>query len=259
MPNYCFSQLITFFVHRLYKDCKTFSNKALRFLGGNSGLNKIASKHNRSKSIGRESVYVNHTHFKLERSLEYLKIKQEEFDKAQEDRKQILEDIALKAEEIYNLSVDEVDYKNVRECLVQGMEVLGNLRTQWEYLVQYFETLSALIEWAVNSSKKFHQYAGSISKSDLLREIVYEEAFEAVKRAVIVQKLSKTYSEISQLYLMPQIGAIDQFFNARDRNDQKMADDRLRRYQLDAEVGIQRIIATNRTELSDAVSIFEFF
>jgi hypothetical protein len=237
-------------IKSLFQNCKEFTGKAQMFLGGGVSLNKIGKKKSNAKSNdGLVNAAVNHAHYKLELSLEYLKTNQENFDKAQDERNQLMNEMAERAKQIQEMNIDEVDYKNVRECLIKGLQVLGDLRKQWEYLVQYFQKMSTLIQMASNTSGKFRALAEQQIKSKFLREFVYEEAFEAVKLAVIVRQLSKTYSEISQRFLMPQVGALDLFFNARDQSDQITANQQIAQNQTDAQNGIRLIIENGRTEL----------
>lgn len=196
-------------------------------------------------------------------SLKYLKETQEAFDKAQEDRVQLLNEASERAQKIASMDMNEIDYKNVRECLHEGLEVLGYLRQQWKYLAKFFQNMSALIQMAMITSGKFDQYAKQQIKSSaqhkFLRDFAYEEAFEAVKLAVIVRQLSKTYGDISQKFLMPQVDALDMFFNARSEQDRNTANQLLQKRREDAQNGIKCIIDNGRKELKDAVSLCYLF
>lgn len=202
---------------------------------------------------------VNHAHYKLELSLAYLKTKQEEFDKAQEERMQLLAEATERAQQIQNMDIDKVEYNKVRDCLIEGLEVLGYLREQWKCLAQFFQNMSYLIRMASGTADKFRQLALLDSKSSqqnhFLREFIYDEAFEAVKLAVTVRQLSNCYSQISQKFLMPQVNALDLFYSIRNQQSQFEANQKLLMNRTEAQIGIRQIIENERKELCIAVSI----
>lgn len=206
---------------------------------------------------------VNHTHFQVEQAMAYLKHTQEQQEKAEEERRQLQAATTERLKTLQDLNTDDVNYSNIRECLGEGLQVMGQMRKHWSYLALYFQNMAALIKFAQSKTERFIDFANYRSEnqaiqSDILRQCIYEEAFGAVKLAIVVRQLSKTYCSISDRFLMPQVAALDEFFDARDERAIARANQKLQQISYETQEGIRKIIKDERIALKNNVSLVFF-
>lgn len=203
---------------------------------------------------------VNHTHFQIEQAMAYLKLTQDQQEKAEDERRQLQAVTTERLKMLQELKTDDVNYSNIRECLGEGLQVMGQMRKHWTYLALYFQYMAALIKFAQTKTERFIEYASyqsenSSIQSDVLRQCIYEEAFGAVKLAIVARQLSKTYCSISDKFLMPQVATLDEFFDARDERAIAGANQKLQQITQTTQEGIRKIIEDGRVELKNNVSL----
>lgn len=129
------------------------------------------------------------------------------------------DEVAKKTREVTNLLVEmkeldlkEIDMEKIRKTLVKGIEALGELREQWGKLVQFFQMLSNLVKCCLSTSlKTFVQTSrnrldqGDHSMSAAMRDVIFEQAFQANQIAYVVNSISSVYVEVSNEHLMERI------------------------------------------------------
>ena len=135
--------------------------------------------------------------FKTETAKEMLKDSRKSYDKS-------CEELAEKMKEYGNILADlakhdlkKIDFENIRQVLIRGIEALGELRVQWGNLVQFFQMLSNLVKCSLESSlKTFTNYtskAGELTQaghiiSSTMRDVIFEQAFQADQIAYVVKR-----------------------------------------------------------------------
>lgn len=122
--------------------------------------------------------------------------------------------------EMAKLDLEKIEFEQIRRTLINGIRALGQLREQWGKLVRFFQMMSNLIKCCLKESLDgFLAYASKTQESkrkclenypisSLKRDLIYEQAFEAVKIAHLVHMLSGSYVEISSNHLMDRIAGL---------------------------------------------------
>ena len=129
------------------------------------------------------------------------------------------DEVAKKTREVTNLLVEmkeldlkEIDMEKIRKTLVKGIQALGELREQWGKLVRFFQMLSNLVKCCLSTSlKTFVQTSrnrldqGDSGMSAAMRDVIFEQAFQANQIAYVVNSISSVYVEVSDKHLMERI------------------------------------------------------
>ena len=129
------------------------------------------------------------------------------------------DEVAKKSREVTNLLVEmkeldlkEIDMEKIRKTLVKGIQALGELREQWGKLVRFFQMLSNLVKCCLSTSlKTFVQTSrnrlaqGDSGMSATMRDVIFEQAFQANQIAYVVNSISSVYVEVSDKHLMERI------------------------------------------------------
>ena len=179
------------------------------------------------------------------------------------------DEVAKKSREVTNLLVEmkelnlkEIDMEKIRKTLVKGIQALGELREQWGKLVRFFQMLSNLVKCCLSTSlKTFVQTSrnrfaqGDSGMSATMRDVIFEQAFQANQIAYVVNSISSVYVEVSDKHLMERITCLGKLI-ALDPDSNKH-EIMLRREELnqgceEAQEAIRRIALNKKKEITEA-------
>ena len=179
------------------------------------------------------------------------------------------DEVAKKTREVTNLLVEmkeldlkEIDMEKIRKTLVKGIQALGELREQWGKLVRFFQMLSNLVKCCLSTSlKTFVQTSrnrldqGDSGMSATMRDVIFEQAFQANQIAYVVNSISSVYVEVSDKHLMERITCLGKLI-ALDPDSNKH-EIMLRREELnqgceEAQQAIRRIALNKKKEITEA-------
>ena len=179
------------------------------------------------------------------------------------------DEVAKKTREVTNLLVEmkeldlkEIDMEKIRKTLVKGIQALGELREQWGKLVRFFQMLSNLVKCCLSTSlKTFVQTSrnrlaqGDSGMSATMRDVIFEQAFQANQIAYVVNSISSVYVEVSDKHLMERITCLGKLI-ALDPDSNKH-EIMLRREELnqgceEAQEAIRRIALNKKREITEA-------
>ena len=179
------------------------------------------------------------------------------------------DEVAKKSREVTNLLVEmkeldlkEIDMEKIRKTLVKGIQALGELREQWGKLVRFFQMLSNLVKCCLSTSlKTFVQTSrnrlaqGDSGMSATMRDVIFEQAFQANQIAYVVNSISSVYVEVSDKHLMERITCLGKLI-ALDPDSNKH-EIMLRREELnkgceEAQEAIRRIALEKKKEITEA-------
>ncbi|XP_055495920.1 uncharacterized protein LOC129699825 [Leucoraja erinacea] len=108
--------------------------------------------------------------------------------------------------------VKELDLGDTLVLLAQGLRALGQVQEQWAKLIRFFQMMSNLIK--VCLSKTLVQLAEqaedvqeleNYSQQQLVRDLIYSQAFQASNISGLVHTIASTYMDVSNKYLMDRI------------------------------------------------------
>ena len=179
------------------------------------------------------------------------------------------DEVAKKSREVTNLLVEmkelnlkEIDMEKIRKTLVKGIQALGELREQWGKLVRFFQMLSNLVKCCLSTSlKTFVQTSrnrldqGDSGMSAAMRDVIFEQAFQANQIAYVVNSISSVYVEVSDKHLMERITCLGKLIALDPANNEHEI--MLRREELnqgceEAQEAIRRIALNKKKEITEA-------
>ena len=179
------------------------------------------------------------------------------------------DEVAKKTREVTNLLVEmkeldlkEIDMEKIRKTLVKGIQALGELREQWGKLVRFFQMLSNLVKCCLSTSlKTFVQTSrnrldqGDSGMSAVMRDVIFEQAFQANQIAYVVNSISSVYVEVSNEHLMERITclgkliALDPASNSHEIMQKQLE---LNQGCAEAQEAIRRIALNKKKEITEA-------
>lgn len=119
------------------------------------------------------------------------------------------------------LDLQKIDFGTIKKTLRDGIIAISELRIQWSKLVKFFQMMANLIECSMHKTlSKFLEYSKKgedkvlqgYPMSNMHRDLIYMQAFQASSIAHLVHMLSESYCDISRKYVMPKISGLDKLF-----------------------------------------------
>uniref|UniRef100_W5LWZ3 Uncharacterized protein n=1 Tax=Lepisosteus oculatus TaxID=7918 RepID=W5LWZ3_LEPOC len=205
------------------------------------------------KSAG--DVAADNARFRIEQSRAQMNQAQEMFQKSLENLDKYHSNLTEILVTMRSCEVKEIDFKTTIKMLTKGLDAMGKVKEQWEKMVFFFQMLSNIIKTNLNKHLKdvVHtaEKAGSsklgYSAKSFLRDLLYNQAFQASNIASLVNMISVTYREISKEYLMDRIRSLGKLM-ALDPTKSEFDTER-KKLQIgceEAEAGIKAIVLKNK-------------
>ena len=227
---------------------------------------------NTSPNLAKEPVYnsdgglvqqaLDSYRFRTETAKEMLKDSRRAYEASCENVAKKTREVTNLLAEMKELDLKEKDMETIRKTLVKGIKALGELREQWGKLVQFFQMLSTLVKCCLSTSlKTFVQTShnrlgqGDHSMSAAMRDVIFEQAFQANQIAYVVNGISSVYVEVSNEHLMERITCLGKLI-ALDpvTNDHTIMQKReeLNQGCAEAQEAIRRIALKRKREVTEA-------
>ena len=179
------------------------------------------------------------------------------------------DEVAKKTKEVTNLLAEmkeldlkKIDMETIRQTLVKGIHALGELREQWGKLVRFFQILSNLVKCCLKTSlKTFVQTSrnrldqGDSGMSATMRDVIFEQAFQANQIAYVVNSISSVYVEVSNKHLMERITCLGKLIAldpASNKHEIMLRREELNQGCEEAQEAIRRIALDKKKEITEA-------
>ena len=167
--------------------------------------------------------------------------------------------------------IHKVDFQQIRETLMYVMWAVGEIREQWTKLVRFFQMMSNMIRCSMSSSladftamtekaKQRKQAIEGYTLSQMKRDLIYKQAFEAAKIAHLVNMISGAYVDVSNRYIMSRVAKLGklQCYDAdseKDPNAIKEEFDSLVESCKAAQEGIREVVLEQKREFDKRVEM----
>ena len=250
---------------------EVFHAASSSILNGNSLSNpppqrsKQQSNQNSGEDGGLVKSALDSYRFKTETAKEMLKDTRGMYDKACDDLTKRSKEMAEILGELAKVDLEKIDHETILATLKKGIKAMGDLREQWSKLVQFFQMLSNLVKCSLNTSlKSFVETSQSqlmlteagCAMSNTMRDVIFEQAFQANQIAYVVNSISSVYVEVSDKYLMDRITCLGKLVALDPVNDAREI--QLKRQELDegckeAQNAIKKIALEKKKQMSEAV------
>lgn len=215
-----------------------------------------------TKSAAQQTV--ENARFKIEASTAHLDSTKERYDNSCDKLIENTEKLGHIIATIAKLDIHKIDFQQIRETLIKGIRALGELREQWTKLVRFFQMMSNIIRCSMSTSltdfttmtekaKQRKQAIEGYTLSQMKKDMIYKQAFEAAKIAHLVNMISSAYVDVSNRYIMSKVAGLGklQGYDAdseKDRNAIKREFDALVEGCKDAQEGIKDIVLEHKRE-----------
>ena len=227
---------------------------------------------NTSPNLAKEPVY-NSDGGLVQQALDSYRFRTETAKEMLKDSRRAYEmscdEVAKKTKEVTNLLVEmkqlnlkERDMEKIRQTLVKGIQALGELREQWGKLVLFFQMLSNLVKCCLSTSlKTFVQTSrnrlaqGDSGMSATMRDVIFEQAFQANQIAYVVNSISSVYVEVSDKHLMERITCLGKLIAldpASNKHEIMLRREELNKGCEEAQEAIRRIALEKKKEITEA-------
>ncbi|XP_078530592.1 uncharacterized protein LOC144817705 [Lissotriton helveticus] len=186
---------------------------------------------------------------------------QEVYQQSFENLKKENEKLTAILVEMRSFKVEEIDFTRAKNMLIKGLDALARVREQWEKMIRFFQMISNLIESCLAVSvkdlletAKGAQSLPNYSTDDFVKDMLYNQAFKATNIANLVNMISATYCEVSQLYLMDRVSALGRLISMNPSSP--MFNDERKKLQdgcTDAQKAIQALVISKKKEFDQSV------
>ncbi|EMP39666.1 hypothetical protein UY3_03108 [Chelonia mydas] len=164
-------------------------------------------------------------YLKMEQCREIAKTTQEAYERSFENFKKQNMELTEILITMRKCETKEIDFEAARKMLIQGLEVLGRVKEQWEKMVHFFQMMSNLIESCLSrrimefvKSAEGVQEIPNYSCKSFVTDLIYKQAFNASNVAHLVHMISETYSEVSSKYLMDCVSSLGRLISMDPSN-----------------------------------------
>ncbi|XP_078028821.1 uncharacterized protein LOC144464785 [Epinephelus lanceolatus] len=243
---------------KLDEESRIFDTKSKKVLGSPalSPTSPMMSK--AQSSTGDQSASqraADNARFKIEQSREQLKVTREAYEKSVERMEQNQKELTEILVEMQSCKLKEIDFETTIKMLVKGLDAMGRVKEQWEKMVRFFQMISNIIKCSLSKTlKDFVSTADDTKKLSynnklFVKDMLYNQAFQASNVASLVHMISGTYTEVSNKYLMDRVSSLGKLM-AMDKEKPEFLQERLKLQQscTAAQEGILMLVLKNKKE-----------
>lgn len=203
--------------------------------------------------------------FKLEHATQHLETVKESYassyEKLVDANKRQKEDLA----EMAKLNIKELNFEQIKETLRKGLKAFGEVRHQWGMMIQFFQLMSNVIKCTFSISlNKYIKYVGNeeycglegYDISDFMKEMIYQQTFEAAKIAYVVNSISGVYVEVSSKCIMNRLASLGSLLGLDAEKDKEfMGEERKKLHNecKDAQEQIQTFVLKEKEKLYERI------
>jgi hypothetical protein len=130
------------------------------------------------------------------------------------------------------LNFKEIDYEKVLELMREGLKLLGEIRTQWSKLTQFFAMIAVRAEVTMKETLvPFLEYAHELEEMndspihltaedrDFFLSTMVMQAQDIERSTYFLYTVSSTYVSVSQRYLLDKLAGLSKMLTAKNDNE----------------------------------------
>ena len=227
----------------------------------------LPQAHDTNKSAAQQAV--ENARYKIEASTAQLDNTKERYDTSCDKLIENTEKLGKIIADIAKLDIQNIDFQQIRETLIKGIRALGQLRQEWTKLVKFFQMMSTLIKCSMSpqltnfttmteTAKRRKQEIEGYTITQMKKDMIYKQAFEAAKIAHLVNMISAAYVDVSNKYIMSRVAGLGklQGYDAdseKDRYAIQREFNALVEDCKDAQEGIKEVVLDHKREFDRRV------
>ncbi|KAJ8261636.1 hypothetical protein GJAV_G00156550 [Gymnothorax javanicus] len=219
---------------------------------------QLSQSQEQSSDSGKKSagqMAADNARYRIEQSRAQLDKVRDLYEKKSElmaEKKKELTEILVT---LQNCKVTEIDFNATIKILSEGLRAMGEVQEQWQKMVGFFQMVSNLIKTClktslddfVRTSEKTTNKALKYSSRMFMKDMIYNQAFQASNVSSLVNMISGTYTEVSNKYLMDSVSKLSTLMSM-DVTKPEFQTKRLEMQNSckDAEEGIRSLVKRNK-------------
>nr|XP_033471168.1 uncharacterized protein LOC117249555 [Epinephelus lanceolatus]XP_033471169.1 uncharacterized protein LOC117249555 [Epinephelus lanceolatus] len=245
-------------LNKLDEQSRIFDTKCKKKLGSPAFAPTSPMMSKAQSSTGDQSASqraADNARFKIEQSREQLKVTREAYEKIAEKMEQNQKELTEILVEMQSCKLKEIDFETTIKMLVKGLDAMGRVKEQWEKMVRFFQMISNIVKCSL--SKTLNSFVSTADDTKKLsynnklfvKDMLYNQAFQASNVASLVHMISGTYTEVSNKYLMDRVSSLGKLM-AMDKEKPEFLQERLKLQQscTAAQEGILMLVLKNKRE-----------
>ncbi|XP_035381415.1 uncharacterized protein LOC118241238 [Electrophorus electricus] len=200
-------------------------------------------------------MHLRQSHLRLQMAETQLKIANERNEKTMDNLDQKKKALAEIVSELKHYNLKEIDFNKRIVVLAKGLEIMGQVKEQWEKLVHFFQIISNIVKTTLSENLKHFKQTVEIAVENnytysmFVKDKIYTNALNASAYAYLVNMMSTTYTEVSVQYLMNNVSTLGRLMTMDPNSPQFLAEiDKLGKECESAQNGINSLAARNRKE-----------
>ncbi|XP_049422257.1 uncharacterized protein LOC125882543 [Epinephelus fuscoguttatus] len=245
-------------LNKLDEQSRIFDTKCKKKLGSpafapTSPMMSKAQSNTEGQSTSQRAA--DNARFKIEQSREQLKESREAYEKIAEKMEQNQKELTEILVEMQNCKIKEINFDTTIKMLFKGLDAMGRVKEQWEKMVRFFQMISNIVKCSL--SKTLNSFVSTADDTKKLsynhklfvKDMLYNQAFQASNVASLVHMISGTYTEVSSKYLMDRVSSLGKLM-AMDKEKPEFLNERLNLQQscAAAQQGILQLVLKNKRE-----------
>lgn len=210
---------------------------------------------NTSRNMRPSERVAENARFAIEQTRAHMNKTRESYEKCVENLEKNQKELTEILVTLRKCELKEIDFKTTIEMLVKGMDAMGQVKEQWEKMIHFFQMVSNIVKTSL--SKTLTNFVSTSEKTQklsygaklFLKDLLYNQAFQACNIASLVHMISGTYTDVSSKYLMDRISSLGKLM-AMDKSKPEFEHER---HQLqnacdEAQKGILMLVLKNKEE-----------
>lgn len=218
---------------------------------------KANQNQTKKKSVSEQAVET--AKYKVELWKERMDEQEKAFEKASNRLLIVSFNLTTKINELERFNASKATLGEVLEILDKALEKLSKLQTYWLEIREFFQLIQNMVDEEIaNKVENYVNLLDNGSKSRNLRKKVYykNRLYEYIQdintNGYLVRKLSKTYLDVSNTYILPPVRKLGQMIEA-DIEESKRLRVKIAKETKTASAEMSRILKTQQREFLDSM------
>jgi len=207
---------------------------------------KAPFNENQNKPNSFTEAHVENAKFKVESLKNLMEEKEEAFQEASTRLMIVSHNITETIMKLAAFDASKATLEEVIEILKDALDKLARIRTHWLEITEFFQSISNLVDDGVGADvDKFvrllenGQKSVSLRKQYYFKNKIYENILDINTKGHLVRKLSTTYLQVSDQYILPPVRKLGKMLQVSDVEESK---------RLRAEIANETMVASREME-----------
>ena len=226
---------------------------------------KIFNDQIKATSQNAVDSWIKNSQFKVEQTRQNLEqmrnLKKEQNKIKQEAHEKFLEQLR----QLERANTEELNLNEIKIHLEEGIKTMAILKEKWLLLINFFSRISSIIKATISVNlKDFKKLVEMEAKlklesetyklTEFKRDTIFQNAFTACAIAYFVNRIAKTYNDVSQSHLIGPLCALDKlvtFDPVREKEEINFQSSMITNQCIEAQEHIKTLVEKSCKEIEE--------